>query len=174
MRPRETGLMARTLIIGYGNRFRSDDGLGIHAAEELSRVLPAGDADVLALHQLTPELAETISHAELVLLIDAGRQGRPGELRCTPVSSHRSEAPFTHQLTPEILLSLCWELYGIRPQAFEISVCGECFDLGEELSSSVAKILPVLVDFVRNFGAESAASIGTGLVLPVEIARQPS
>jgi len=166
--------MARTLIIGYGNRFRSDDGLGIHAAEELSRVLPAGDAEVLALHQLTPELAETVSHAELVLLIDAGRQGRPGEMRCTPVGSQHLDAPFTHQLTPEILLSLGWELYGVRPQAFEISVCGECFDLGEELSPSVAKTLPVLVDFVRNFGAEPAASIRTGSVSPVEIARQPS
>jgi hydrogenase maturation protease len=166
--------MARTLIIGYGNRFRSDDGLGIHAAEELSRVLSASDFEVLALHQLTPELAETISQAELVLLIDAGRQGRPGEVRCTPVNSHRSEVPFTHQLTPEILLSLCWDLYGVRTQAFEISVCGECFDLGEELSPSVAKALPVLVDFVRNFGAEPAASIGANSVSPAEIERWPS
>jgi hydrogenase maturation protease len=158
--------MARTLIIGYGNRFRSDDGIGIRAAEELSRGALAGDTEVLTLHQLTPELAETISHAERVLFVDAGREGRPGEIRCTQVNADHTNAPFTHQLTPTTLLSLCCGLYGARPQAFAVSLCGECFDLGERLSPKVAESLPVLVDFLRNFGVEAMASVKTGAALP--------
>ncbi len=163
--------MARSLIIGYGNRIRSDDGIGIHAAEQLSRMLPPGDVEVLTRHQLTPELAETISPAELVLFIDAGRKGRPGEIRCTQVQPQHPDAPFTHQLTPGLLLFLCQEFYGAHPQAFVISVCGECFDLGEALSPSVAESLPILLDFLKNFDPESATLIKTGPASPVEIER---
>lgn len=141
--------MAGVLIVGYGNRLRSDDGLGVRAAEELSRTNPIAGTEILVRHQLTPELAETISHVEKVFFIDASRQGLPGEIRCTPVSPHHPDVLFAHQLTPEILLSLCFELYGARPQAFEISLCGECFELGDQLSPKVAAALPDLVEFVK-------------------------
>jgi hydrogenase maturation protease len=49
--------MARVLIIGYGNPFRSDDGLGWQIANELSRTNRSAETEVLPCHQLTPELA---------------------------------------------------------------------------------------------------------------------
>jgi hydrogenase maturation protease len=64
-------LMPRILIIGYGNPLKSDDGLGWHAAQELSRELTPPGVKVIRAHQLTPELAEEASTAELVLFIDA-------------------------------------------------------------------------------------------------------
>jgi hydrogenase maturation protease len=144
-------LMASILIVGYGNRLRSDDGLGVRAAEELSKAGPAVGTEILVRHQLTPELAETISHVELVLFLDASRVGQPGEIRCTQVDPHPPEFLFAHQLTPETLLSLCSELYGRCPQAFQILLCGECFDLGDELSARAAAGLPHLVEVVQNF-----------------------
>ncbi len=143
--------MASILIVGYGNRLRSDDGLGVRAAEELSKTNPVAGTEILIRHQLTPELAETISHVEKVFFIDASREGQPGEIRCTPVNSHQPDLLLAHQLTPETLLSLCCELYGVRPQAFEISMCGECFELGDKLSPKVAAALPDLVELAKTF-----------------------
>lgn len=143
--------MASILIVGYGNRLRSDDGLGVCAAEELSRAGPAAGTEILTCQQLTPELAESISHVETVLFIDASRVGEPGEIRCKQVSPDPPQLLFNHQLTPETLLSLCCELYGVCPQAFEISLCGECFELGDKLSAKAAAALPALVEFARSF-----------------------
>lgn len=63
--------MAHTLIIGYGNPLRGDDGLGWHVAQRLAAVLPQHRARIEVCHQLTPELAEPISRADLVIFIDA-------------------------------------------------------------------------------------------------------
>jgi hydrogenase maturation protease len=153
--------MASILIVGYGNRLRSDDGLGVRAAEELSKSGPAAGTEILVRHQLTPELAETISHVELVLFLDASRVGKPGEIRCTQVNLQPPEFLLAHQLTPETLLSLCCELYGRCPQAFKISLCGECFDLGDNLSAKAAAALPHLVEFVKNFCPRPAEIVHT-------------
>lgn len=65
--------MERMLIVGYGNRLRSDDGLGVLAAEQLLRAGPVEGTEILACRQLTPEFAESISQVETVLFIDASR-----------------------------------------------------------------------------------------------------
>src|SRR5271165_2245672 len=144
--------MPELLIIGYGNRLRSDDGLGIRVAEELSRSGPARGTEIVACQQLTPELAERLSHVESVLFLDASRTGPPGEVRCIRIHPRPADSLFAHQLTPATLLSLCSELYATCPQAFAISLRGECFDLGEDLSADVAKALPRLVAFANHFG----------------------
>ncbi len=154
--------MGSTLIVGYGNRLRCDDGLGIRAAEDLLRAGPAAGTEILVRPQLTPELAETISHVQLVLFLDASRVGRPGEISCTQVNPHPPEFLSAHQLTPETLLSLCSELYGQCPQAFQISLCGECFDLNDKLSASAEAALPHLVEFARSFCLRPAEALHTG------------
>jgi hydrogenase maturation protease len=143
--------MANVLIVGFGSRLRSDDGLGFRAAEELSRSMPDSGNEIRACHQLTPELAESISHAETVLFIDASRVGRPGEIRCVQVNPCHPDSPFAHQLTPETLLFLCRDLYGVCPKAFTLSLCGENFGLGDELSSKVAAALPDLMEYAKSF-----------------------
>ena len=153
--------MATILIIGYGNRLRSDDGLGVRAAEELSREGPSADTETVVCHQLAPELAENISRVETVLFLDASRVGQPGEIRCTQVNPRPPGFLFAHQLTPEALLSLCCELYGVCPEAFEISLCGECFEPGDELSPPAAAALPYLVELARRFYCKPAETAET-------------
>ena len=153
--------MASILIVGYGNPLRSDDGLGVRAAEELSRAGPAAGTEILVCHQLTPELAETISRVELVLFLDASRVGQSGEIRCAQIDLQPPDFLFAHQLTPETLVSLCSELYGARPQAFKISLCGECFDLGDKLSAKATAALPVLVEFAKSFYPRPTETVHT-------------
>jgi hydrogenase maturation protease len=142
--------MARVLIVGYGNVLRSDDGLGVRAAEALAQTSLDPHTKVLICHQLGPEVAEQMSESDEVLFIDADRQARPGELRLTPVAASVSDAPFAHQLTPQTLLWLSAELYGRRPATFQISVGGKSFDLGANISDEVAAALPRVVELAKN------------------------
>ncbi|MGF1587982.1 MAG: hydrogenase maturation protease [Pleurocapsa sp.] len=58
------------LVIGYGNTLRSDDGAGQSAANQIAAWgLP--NVRSLAVHQLTPELAEDIANADTVIFVDA-------------------------------------------------------------------------------------------------------
>ncbi len=147
--------MARILIVGYGNPLRSDDGLGWRAAEELSRSLPLAqvEAEVVIRQQLTPELADNLTRADVVFFIDAARRGQPGELACEPVTPQPSTI-HTHQCSPAGLLALAQQLYGASPQAFVVSLCGECFEHGAALSAAVEAGLPKLTALVEKLARQ--------------------
>jgi len=134
--------MARVLIIGYGNPLRSDDGLGWYAAVQLFRSSASRDVEVLPCHQLTPDLAEPVSHADTVMFLDSTHEGTPGELRCREIQAAEGTPSFTHHLSPQVVLGLSRDLYGAFPHAWLLTVCGKCFEPGESLSEEVAGRLP--------------------------------
>src|SRR5688500_920322 len=68
------------LVIGYGNPLRGDDGFGWQIAQQLAGLLIDESVTVLAVQQLTPELAEAVGRASLVMFVDAHAGGRPGQL----------------------------------------------------------------------------------------------
>ncbi|MGK2860004.1 MAG: hydrogenase maturation protease [Thermoanaerobaculia bacterium] len=146
--------MSRIVIIGYGNTLRGDDAAGWLAAEALSESFDETRVTVLKKHQLAPELAETISAFDVALFVDATREGEPGELRCAAVEPVLTDSGLTHSASPEALLYLARELYGRTPQAFLFSLCGESFDLVEQLTPRIADALPRLVGLV---GAKALA-----------------
>jgi hydrogenase maturation protease len=135
----------RVLIIGFGNPLRSDDGLGWHVAEQLSRQLSQNDVQVIAVHQLTPEMAELASHVERMLFIDASRMGEPGTLQCETVVPAVASSRYSHDLSPAALLGLAQELYGRCPEAYLLSIAGECFETGDTMSATVEKAIPSLL-----------------------------
>ena len=139
--------MTSILIVGYGNPLRSDDGLGCLVAEQL-RNLP--HAQVLACHQLTSDLAELLSKVEMVVFIDAATGGEHGGLRCEQVFPETSALRFSHVLSPAAVLGVAQQLYGAAPRAFVVSLCGECFELGEGLSPKIAAKLPEVVGLVSD------------------------
>jgi hydrogenase maturation protease len=141
--------MARILIIGYGNPLRGDDGLGWHVAGSLRLLLEEPRIKVLACHQLTPELAESISKADMAIFVDAASCGEPGSLMCQEVHPQEpASSAFTHHGTPPALLFSAERLYGSAPEAWLFSVPGESFDLAETLSPAVAAAVPRVVEAV--------------------------
>lgn len=145
--------MAHILVVGYGNPLRSDDGLGWHVAERLRSLLTAEDVEVRTCHQLTPDLAEPVSRAGMVFFVDAQHGGDPGEISCVPVPAHYSDIAFSHDLSPTALLGFAEKIYGTTPPAFLVSVSGESFELGEQLSSPVAGALPYLIALIGELTA---------------------
>ena len=114
---------AGVLVVGYGNSLRSDDGVGWHAARLLATDPRLAGARVLARHQLTPELAEDISRAALVVLVDASADGDPGAVSVRRVEPRRIDpATWSHHLDPESLAGLAKDLYGGVPPIVLVSV----------------------------------------------------
>ena len=146
--------MPRVLIVACGNPLRCDDGLAWRVVEELHRLRLPQDVEIIAQHQLTPELASPVSQVERVLFLDAARCGQTGELRCEPVLPLHASGALTHDLSPASILSLSQELYGRAPQAYVISLGGECFDHGETISATVEATLPRFVELVARLTEE--------------------
>ena len=137
------------LVVGFGNPLRSDDGFGWHASRLLAEALAGQDVEVITCHQLTPELAERLSHCVLAVFLDADCEGAPGEIHaCELLPEALPPQAFTHTCTPPGLLASAEQLYGRRPQAFAITVSAQTFEFGETLSPVVAAALPKAVEQV--------------------------
>jgi hydrogenase maturation protease len=133
------------LVIAWGNPLREDDGVGWHVLEALRAARPRPGGHVFRLrhaHQLTPELAEPVSHAAGVVFVDARRDGTPGTVRCEPVAPSAGSNPLAHTLGPSGLLLLAEQRYGRAPRAVVISVTGACFAFGEGISPCVRRAIP--------------------------------
>ena len=139
--------MPRVLIVAYGNPLRTDDGLAWRAAAALEDKFSCSDVEIVRIHQLTPELAETVSRCEAVIFVDAAPalNGPPGEIRCAQIRPSETPSGFSHQLAPEAIVALAHQLFAVRPAAVSVTLTGECFDHGESLSSVIAAALPALV-----------------------------
>lgn len=141
--------LSTALIIGYGNPLRSDDGFGWHASRLLTDVLAGQGVEIITCHQLTPELAESLSHSKRAVFIDADAQGKPGDIHRRVVHPQTpSSSAFTHSCTPSRLLASAEQLYGHRPQAVIITVSAQSFAFGDTLSPIVSATLPEVVDQV--------------------------
>ncbi len=142
------------LIIAYGNPLRSDDGLAWRVADALEGKFSNREVEILRLHQLTPELAERVSHVDAAVFVDAasaeaaGR--RPGEICIeeihAPEAGTSAQSHFSHHLTPSLVFALAAQLYGARSRAFSATLTGQNFEHGESLSAAVHDSLP---EFVR-------------------------
>ena len=166
-------MVLRTLILGVGNPLRGDDGIGQVAAQLLlergvdcagENVISSGcekslsaeprflaplemtDVSIRVVHQLTPELAATFSEYDRVIVIDANAENKAGQITVEQVEPVTSlPHTLTHQLTPAQLLALARALYQSNPSVYLVTVGGECFAYGEELSPQVAAAVPQLI-----------------------------
>ena len=150
--------MAQILIIGYGNPLRSDDGFGWRAAQKLATLLPESSFEVLVRQQLTPDLAESASHFQLVIFVDAAVDLTPGELRTEKITrlsdNEQSDAhSLSHSVTPSTLLSWTGELYGKFPDGYCISVGGENFAEGESMSAKMTAAFAPVLEQIKSLAA---------------------
>jgi len=152
----------RALVIGCGNPLRRDDALGIIAARRLGEILEEDRAEILADHQLTPEMAEAVSRASFVLFLDASELGIPGEMREIGVFPQTEDEAFSHHLDPPALLAYACRFYGRAAPAVSLMITGEDFGFGEGLSATVEDRLPELVQRAAQIIMElSPASAGS-------------
>lgn len=136
------------LIIGYGNLLRTDDAVGQVVARAVAERFKPEPLLVMTVHQLMPELAETISRAQKVVFIDAGVEGEAGEVRSAPLTPAAGTPAFTHNVNPQGLLAAAKDLYGNAPEGLLVTIGGASFEIGTRLSPELSAALPGIIDRV--------------------------
>ncbi len=120
------------LVIGYGNTLRRDDGVGPGVAEAVAALALPG-VRTLACPLLTPELAESVSQARMVLFVDAAVDA-PREVQLRTLAPAESSQIMAHAASPATLLALARDVFGHAPEAWLITIPVEELGIGEEFS----------------------------------------
>lgn len=161
------GAGPRALLIGYGNPYRSDDGVARHvlnivrerwglpplALDESGEDQLGRAVDTLMLHQLLPELAPLLADYDRVIFVDAHAGAIPEEVRVAPVAEEQGFQAVVHHMTPGHLLHYTRMAAGGAPRAWLVSILGERFDFGENLTEPCrARAAAAAEDILRLLG----------------------
>ncbi len=129
-----------TLILGYGNPGRQDDGLGPEFVRRVEDESWPGVTTQMN-YQLTVEDAVDIAKVKRVIFVDASMQQRsfsfspvaatPTQLDPQPIASH--------SLSPESLMTLSRTLFNAQAEAWVLAIQGFEFDRFEEKLSPGAE-----------------------------------
>ena len=123
-----------TLVIGYGNELRGDDAVGPRVAAAVNEWNFNG-VIAQAVPQLTPELAEPISHAQLAVFVDAAAAPNTEEVQISRLDPSVPSDLDSHLGDPRALLALSRAVYGRCPTAWLITIPTLGFDFGAPLSA---------------------------------------
>jgi hydrogenase maturation protease len=141
----------RTLVLGYGNPGRQDDGLGPAVAAGIERLgwpnLTAFDT-----YQLNIEDAMDVAEHDVVWFVDAAKTG-PSPYAVHEVAPDSSIEFTSHLVRPEALLAIAQQCYGKSPQAFMLAIRGYEFAFIEALTQgatdNLRDALAMLTDRIR-------------------------
>lgn len=132
MRPQNSNPPEGILLIGYGNTLRSDDGVGPKVVEAIEeKHLPGVRTLICGL--LTPELADPISQAKVVIFVDAAVDA-PREVQLRKLIPAESAQIMAHAADPKTMLALSRDVFGHTPEAWWLTIPAENLSIGEELS----------------------------------------
>lgn len=149
----------RTLLLGYGNPGRQDDGLGPACAVAVER-LGLSHVTVADPYQLGIEDAVDVAAHAVVWFVDASIDVAGG-FAITPLIADPQPSFTSHATSAGTVLALAEAYYGARPAAFQLAIRGYAFELGEGLSESAAAnlagALAALEPRLRGMTAEAAA-----------------
>jgi hydrogenase maturation protease len=152
--------MPRSLIIGFGNLDRADDGVAYHAINALRRRLGQKElseedtgledlgrsVDSIFLSQLAPELMDTLAEYEQAIFVDAHVYENMDALHFASVLPEYTPATFSHHLTPGMLLALLKALHQREPIGHLVSIRGYDFDFHRDLSPDTKALVGPAVD----------------------------
>ncbi|HTY57663.1 MAG TPA: hydrogenase maturation protease [Bacteroidota bacterium] len=133
-----------TLVVGYGNTLRRDDGAGIAAARAIARAFPG--VHVLTAHGLNPEIAEDIARCDLAVFIDASVANAKV---CVTKLSPSGMPDEGHALSPSGVLALASGAYGRVPgEALLVEIPAFECGFGETMSGGTLRMIDCCVQLV--------------------------
>jgi len=149
-----------TLVLGYGNPGRLDDGLGPALVEAIDALGLPG-VTVLSDYQLSAEhAAELIDHDRVVFADAAVEVESPFFLRAL---LPRAAVSFTsHSMRPEAVLSLAIDTLGWQGEAYLLGIRGYEFnEFGERLSAAARENLDAATEcLARALGVKGGGTMG--------------
>ena len=141
-----------TLVIGYGNDLRSDDGAGRAVADRIGEMELPGVA-VRSVIQLTPELALEIAEVDTVVFVDASVEVM--QTVAAPVAAEAVDpSAISHFSTPASLLGMTATVGAVPSRAVAISIPVTDIGLGMELTPMTEMGVDEAVSMVRELVTE--------------------
>lgn len=148
----------KTLVIGYGNDLRGDDGIGTQIAQIVaSWHLP--QVRSLPLHQLSPELAADLAEVDLAIFVDAYQASDTDTVKLCPLEPLETTKLQSHFSDPIAILSLTLAIYDKCPQAWWLVIPGVNFGLGDGLSSLARRGVERALVQIKNLILEPSPKI---------------
>lgn len=142
------------LVFAFGNISRGDDALGPILISQLQQndVTSVGGHVIkyLSDYQIQVEHVTDMHGCDRVLLIDASRSLQP-PFQFEAVVAQEEFSYTTHVMSPRALLHAYQQVYRQTPPAtYVLAIKGECFELGENLSSSARQNLDQAKQFIES------------------------
>jgi hydrogenase maturation protease len=161
----------RTLVIGYGNPDRQDDGVASHILDRLSHHLErpvhfsvedlpeSGEGGDLILQlQLTPEIVEGFLAYNQIIFVDAHTGEDELDIHIKEVSSNYQASPLTHHMTPETCMALLSRLYQKSARGVLVSIRGYEFGFTRSLSPKTLQAVDRAAEVITQLISESSPS----------------
>lgn len=133
----------KTLLIGYGNSLREDDGFGPAVAALLA---DAAGYECVSVHQLVPELCERIADFDRIVFVDVNAEN-PAGVFAVPLEQNND--PFGHTLSPWKLMAMGQELFGAKADFLIFSAGGLSFDHKEVLTPPLQEAAAFLAGYLK-------------------------
>ncbi len=152
--------MTRTLVMGFGNLDRADDGVAFHVVNAFRRRLGQASleedntgleelgtpVDSVFIGQLVPEMIDLLEEYDRVVFVDAHVDPALDDLYCAAVSPDEAGLTFTHHMSPATLLAFFKALNGRDLEGHLVSIRGRDFDFHRNLSPETIALIEATVD----------------------------
>lgn len=145
--------MKHTLILGYGNELRRDDGVGPWVARQVE-AWDAPGVSARAAHQLLPEMAAEIAAADRVVFVDASVDGEG--VRVTEVCPADPKPSSAHAADPARLLGLVRQVYGGCPRAWMVAIPAHDMAFGESFSPAAERGAREALEIIKTLTTQVA------------------
>jgi hydrogenase maturation protease len=146
------------LIIGYGNTIRGDDGAGYQIAEAVAQ-WNFSHVQSLAVHQLTPDLAEAVAQAKTVIFVDA--VATLSEVKIEQLRPNYATSFTGHYADPRSMLALTRTLYKVLPTAYRILIPAVDFSFGDTLSPVTRKSVDFALVKIKQLVSQQSSRMST-------------
>ena len=155
----------KTLLIGYGNPDREDDGVACHVLKGVANYFNINfpttlDEDLIMasenLHfmfnlQLIPEMVYDLINYSRICFIDAHTGALEDDLNYQILERIFQNSPLTHHMTPQTILSILDQTFNSRPEAILVSVRGYKFGFETYLSEPTKRLAEEAIIKITNW-----------------------
>ena len=139
----------KTLVFGFGNLGRQDDGLGVLLATHIKQ-LQIVNVDVDMNYQLNAEDALKISEYARVIFVDAS-VAIEDSFELQPLVAESCIAFSTHAMTPGSILAMAEQLYDASPETYVLHIRGYEWEFGAPLSAQAEDNLELTKAYIENY-----------------------
>jgi len=143
----------KTLVYGFGNPGRQDDGIGNAMINRLQSWVKDNfimDVELESNYQLNIEDAEIISNYQRVIFIDASKENIKS-CKLEKLKPAEKTIEFTmHAVSPSYLLYLSDELFHKKPECYLLSIKGENWEIKEGISKNASMNIDKAELFLRS------------------------